>query len=471
MKTVASVGKAPHEGQRAKGQPAAPAGTKPARTGRGAVLGALGKGGCLLGLLAILAILAVFVAFYRPASPTAAGSRAYDDSSADEPQERPPVRAVAFAGNGQLLAYGGDELVDSHGVIRIVRIADHKFIDRDQPLRTIAAHSAPVTGLRFRPGDRELLSTSLDGTVGWWQVETGERFAILETPGVPDETKGLLKLAISSDGRFLAAGGWSGDIYLWDLSDPGAAATVVGRDSHPQLADPKDDRPSGLLEEVRSLVFVAGTPPLLVAGGGDGLLVVFDVASRKVGRVVTLDGKQPSIRDVTMRQWETQRDHDFSINALLDAPARDGVLAADYRGCIYEIATEGPCRSWWLGGEVPDGPKNCIKPLLDKKQFCIPPENPSNPGGAAFAGLVEYPRLPQGYISIAWNDRFRVFRPTDREPWRVFEGGMRQGDKMCTYAAAPEQGLVATGGLAGRVQLYEVSGDAASPDIHLCDSL
>ena len=332
--------------------------------------------------------------------------------------------------------------MDSHGVIR-TRIADQLSTgtSRCGPLPRIPR----LLPVRFRPGDRELLSTSLDGTVGWWQVDW-ERIAILKRR-CSGRDEGTPEAAISSDGRFLAAG-WS-ETSTWDL-DPGAAATVVGRDSHPQLADPKDDRPSGLLEEVRSLVFVAGTPPLLVAGGGDGLLVVFDVASRKVGRVVTLDGKQPSIRDVTMRQWETQRDHDFSINALLDAPARDGVLAADYRGCIYEIATEGPCRSWWLGGEVPDGPKNCIKPLLDKKQFCIPPENPSNPGGAAFAGLVEYPRLPQGYISIAWNDRFRVFRPTDREPWRVFEGGMRQGDKMCTYAAAPEQGLVATGGLAGR---------------------
>jgi WD40 repeat protein len=73
------------------------------------------------------------------------------------------VSAVAFSGDGRLVVTGTQE-----GKITCWDIASGV---RQPMVKTAAAHSAGVTGLRF--GRTLLASSSLDGTVKLWRVEGG----------------------------------------------------------------------------------------------------------------------------------------------------------------------------------------------------------------------------------------------------------------------------------------------------------
>ncbi|MBI5502118.1 MAG: hypothetical protein HY907_17880 [Deltaproteobacteria bacterium] len=457
---------APAGGSRGAGD-AAPA---PPDRGRKVSTGWLRTGGCLVALLLFVAALGVFALFYRrPTVEKVGGSAAVADAGVAAPVEIPPVRALALAPDASVVAVGGEELREGRWLIRFHRIEERRFVSGGAP-PDIAAHEGPIRALAFRPGGEELFSASLDGTVGWWRVAAGERIASLDPPGPVDEGKGLLALAVSADGRYLAAGGWTGDVFVWDLEDPALSPLVFRGEQPPWSKDPKELQPAGHLDEVRVLAFAGGVPPLLFSGGADGLVVAWDLANRKASRIVGGDGKLPNVRALIERQIQAQRDRDFSITAMLPSPSRQGLFTADYRGCVYLVTTEGPCRGWWLGGNLAQGPVACIKPLLDRKKWC-PGFDRNAEAGEPFLGLVPFPGLQGGFVGIAWNERFRIFRSADALPWRMFEGSGRRNEWMCGYAAAPEKGFLVTAGDTGHVRLYDYLGEPTAPDIRLGDSL
>ena len=71
-------------------------------------------------------------------------------------------------------------------------------------------------------------------------------------------------LTLSADGRWLAIGTRYGDIYLWDLTAPGAARMLVGHT--PNGGD-------GYLAGVNALAFSPSTS-LLASAGADGTLAL-----------------------------------------------------------------------------------------------------------------------------------------------------------------------------------------------------
>jgi WD40 repeat protein/serine/threonine protein kinase len=79
-------------------------------------------------------------------------------------------------------------------------------------LRILGSHSNFVTGLRFLPGGRQLISSSDDRTVKVWELETGEVLASLPHVGT------VSAIDVSPDGRSIATGTMdrSGPLRLWD---------------------------------------------------------------------------------------------------------------------------------------------------------------------------------------------------------------------------------------------------------------
>jgi hypothetical protein len=197
--------------------------------------------------------------------------------------------------------------------------------------------------------------------------------------------------------------------------------------------------------------------------------VAWDLGQGRAGRLAVGDGRTWKVKDLVLRQIQFQRDRDFAVVSMLPIPERQGVLAGDYRGCAYLLATDGPCRTWWLGGSVQNGPAACIRPLLDRKKVCVPFERVSEEGEASLLGLYPFPQLPGGYIGLGWNERFRLFRSADAAAWRTFEGAARRREWMLASDADPERRLVITAGDTGHLRLYELLGEATSPDVRLVD--
>jgi hypothetical protein len=474
--------------EQAKDEPARPepAGAKPMaaaspgdagpaapRPPKGAGWASLRTGGCLMAVFMFVLLLAGVAVFYHPPPPTSSSGSASAGDAADAAElRRPIIRAVAVSPDGFQVAWGGDDAEGGRYRIRLARIAEGRFLDREAPRLAILAHAAQVWALRFRPDGRELLSASQDGTVGRWRVEDGTSLGTLVPPGDRSglgERRGLLALAVSADGRWVASGGWSGDVFVWDLAAPEAPPRVLPGMPGPWTEDPAKIVPAGHVEEVRTLAFVPGDPPLLVSGGGEGLLVGWDLAQGKAGRVVGADGKTPNVRELLMRQIERGRDADFVIVTTMFMPESNGVLAADYRGCVFLLTTAAPCRDWWLGAQGPG--TGCLRPLLDQKKICTPLARPPGETAAPFFALAPYPGLPGGFVGVTLDERFRLFRPRDTLPWREFAGASERNDSMSALDSGPQGSFYVVGGRQGQLRLYEAQPDPTAPDVRIRDHL
>src|SRR5439155_634232 len=80
-------------------------------------------------------------------------------------------------------------------------------------------HTAEVKGVRFLPGGKRAVSVGMDGRVLLWDLEKGGAPSNLE----PEKGKRFLGMAVSRDGKMLAAGvaGKGGAVHLYDLAGKG----------------------------------------------------------------------------------------------------------------------------------------------------------------------------------------------------------------------------------------------------------
>ena len=69
-------------------------------------------------------------------------------------------------------------------------------------------HTAGVNKVCFTPDGQQLVTVSNDKTIRLWDVSTGEPLRVVR-PAIGDGPAGMLNaLALSRDGRWLAAGGY-----------------------------------------------------------------------------------------------------------------------------------------------------------------------------------------------------------------------------------------------------------------------
>lgn len=74
-----------------------------------------------------------------------------------------------------------------------------------------SGHATPIAEVAFVRPDL-LISASDDGTARLWDVKTGELRGVLGAPGL------LRTVAVSDDGRFVAAGGYDKKLHVWDVA-------------------------------------------------------------------------------------------------------------------------------------------------------------------------------------------------------------------------------------------------------------
>ncbi|GAA2721570.1 hypothetical protein GCM10010439_12120 [Actinocorallia aurantiaca] len=156
------------------------------------------------------------------------------------------VRALAFGGDGGILATGSDG--------DPVRLWD--------PVRQVEIGGlegpSPVTALAFGPGGALLAAGGGDRTVWLWDVRTRARVALLN-----GHEAAVRAVAFAPDGRLLASAGDDDVVRLWDTASHRQVAELEGHD-----------------DDVWSLAF-SPDGRTLASGGWDEAVRLWDVAERK----------------------------------------------------------------------------------------------------------------------------------------------------------------------------------------------
>lgn len=102
----------------------------------------------------------------------------------------------------------GEKVVSTGGVAMDVKVWFAKRVDA----QTFKRIHAAIGGISFSPDNSTLVSSSIDGTVGIWDVRTGQL-----TGGFRGHSKGL-QSAMSRDGSLIAWAGWDGALHLHDTT-------------------------------------------------------------------------------------------------------------------------------------------------------------------------------------------------------------------------------------------------------------
>uniref|UniRef100_A0A803N8M1 Uncharacterized protein n=1 Tax=Chenopodium quinoa TaxID=63459 RepID=A0A803N8M1_CHEQI len=153
-----------------------------------------------------------------------------DDDDDDEREERGGIRDSLVA---KILQQ--EQLEDSGRTRRLIASKLQKLEGKEEP-EFLFKHRQSVTAVALSDDDTRGFSASKDGGIAHWDVEIrkAEKYLwpsedVLKSHGVKDpqgqsnkkgkvmkHSKDILALAVSSDGRYLATGGFDRHVHLWD---------------------------------------------------------------------------------------------------------------------------------------------------------------------------------------------------------------------------------------------------------------
>jgi len=273
------------------------------------------------------------------------------------------VRSLAFSSNGQILG-----ILSNNGLHLCTSAAAREpRVIKNPPGPEVRTESGEwvlqnptFSAFAFASDGRTLATTGGSGP-RIWDVSTGKVIQILShennfLPGC---------VAVSPDGKTLAAGGYFNQLCLWDLT--------TGKVTRPRLR--------GYYASIRSVTF-SPDGKLLATGGEDGLVRLWDMVTGKQletggkergslriclspdGKTLATFGGESNIQDDTICLWELatgkllrQLQHQYAwASAMAFTP--DGRILAAGTGWtetihLWEVSTGKLLRRWELPREVP----------------------------------------------------------------------------------------------------------------------
>ncbi len=243
--------------------------------------------------------------------------------------------------------------------------------DADMPLPMLdtGGHMALVRSVIFTRDGSQLVSASDDKTIRVWDVATGKTVRTLRGEASPGPAGKIYAMALSPNGKWLAAGGYVGSFTGLKKSED--------EDSHKiRLYDFESGNLVALLKGHKNVINGLAFSPdgsRLISGSADNTAIIWDVATHEAklkleGHTAAIlvvaftpDGERlvTASRDHDLRLWSAKSGamlhvmsgHDNQVQSL--AIARDGIIASGDRS--------GGIRLW-------DGQTGTlIKPLAQQK--------------------------------------------------------------------------------------------------------
>jgi WD40 repeat protein len=230
-------------------------------------------------------------------------------------------------------------------------------------------HMAKIEALAFTPEDKQLVSAGDDKVIRVWDWRAGKTVRTIRGQVGPGSEGKIYAMALSPDGRWLAAGGWThpqcvgscGDIRLYDF----ATGRLV-------------DLLKGHTDVVNSLAFSLDSKRL-VSGSwrGDRSSIIWDVESRRLvhrlvghkgeiyGVAFTPDGARvvTGSYDTTVKLWSvadgkeiaTLTGHKSRVFRIAVSPVDGTIASGSDNGEIrlWDGRTGAPIRNWVQPGSNP----------------------------------------------------------------------------------------------------------------------
>lgn len=121
------------------------------------------------------------------------------------------MAAAAYSPDGKYLAVGrGGEAAGLNGKVMLLDPASGKILKELTP-----GHQDGLTDLAFHPDGKHLISAGRDTILRVWRLEDGRAIKDLGTPRGGQFKDWFHAVAISPDGRWIAAGDMAGQVHVW----------------------------------------------------------------------------------------------------------------------------------------------------------------------------------------------------------------------------------------------------------------
>jgi WD40 repeat protein len=331
-------------------------------------------------------------------------------------------KGISFSQDGQRLVTGGDDcLVRIYDLPKLLAAGGSSTVET-HCIQSLTGHSNWVFSSIYSPDQRRLASSSADGTVRIWDLETGSCLHVLA------HAHWVIRSLFSPDGRYLIVSGLSATIYVWDAVAGKLLQTLTGHlDWVWSIALSSDGRTLFSTGEDRT-IRVWDLPT-------GGCQMIFHAHQDRIWTIsLTPDGQHliSGSEDRTIKIWDLQRrkcvktikGYGNWIKAIVFVPNRDW-LASCHRDCTIRL---------W---SVRD--RSCIHTLCGHT-------------GAVLKIAIS----PDGnYLASSSLDR--TIRIWDLQSLTCLHTIETQVEGSCTLVFSPDGNQLISGNYDGALQLWDVA--------------